>query len=626
MNAIFQITLAYLLTTILFIVYYFFGLTLLRRFAKTLSKKLTNLELIFISFFFGLFFQIWISFITALLIKNITLAHIISILIALISIFLNKKSLIKINLFEEIKKHKAAFIVFLIVILILLNTVFFRFGDGKMYNGPLNYGDWALHISLINNFAKGNNIPPMYTFYSGTRMGYPFLSFYGNAILVNLGLDIYHAFNTYQVILTFSLLTFIYLLGNRLFGKKASAILFSILLFFGAGLGWIYVFNGESLLTSIAEEDFFVLHDQNILPISLSIYAYSQRTGLLGWIFIFTVFILLFEEIFKLQNWKKIKDYPLIILLLGGLFFFHSYSFLIIMLFLFTIWVQKPAKSLFLLLLSSAILSLPQIFWTRSQTIKKSFFKLIHGLFVSITEPLAFIWMWLKNFGAMLLFAIFGLKKYKHLWLPFVVFFVFGNTIVLQPWEWDNQKLFTTCYFILAIFGVAGIQRLWEGKRRLELYIRRGVILFVIFLILAPSIMALYHYHKQKFNFSNKEDQALGEFIGELIPQDSIILTGTQHNHPVFLYTGRKVFEGYRGWIWTHGLDLGDKDKELKAMFESKNKKEACRLFNEHNIDYVFISKWERRQRSYNLNEPFFKNNFKIVYNENNNYLFKIEC
>ena len=111
----------------------------------------------------------------------------------------------------------------------------------------------------------------------------------------------------------------------------------------------------------------------------------------------------------------------------------------------------------------------------------------------------------------------------------------------------------------------------------------------------------------------------------ELVPENSVILTATQHNHPVFLYSSRPIFEGFRGWIWTHGLDLS-RDRETKAMFESKDKKEACILFKKNNIAYVYISDWERGEDWYKVNESFFKENFKIVYNESYGFLFEIDC
>ncbi len=624
----FQSILAYALIIILFIFYYFFGLAIVKRFAKKLSKKLINLELISISLFIGLFFQVWISFIIALIIKNIIIAHILSILAATLFIFYNRRHLGKVKILNDIDKHKIAFMLFLVITIILLFTVFFRFEGGKIYTAPPNYGDWALHITLINSFANGNNIPPMYTFYSGTRLGYSFLNFYANALLVNLGLDIFYAFNTFQVILTFSLLLFTYLLGIRLFGKKTYALLFSILLFFGGGLGWIYIFeSNESFLSTISNNDYYVMHSENILPINLSIHSYSMRTGLLGWIYLIIIFILIFNEVFKLKKWKALKEYAIVISLLGGLFLFHSYSFLIITIFLFFIWIQRPIKSFFLLLLGSGILALPQLLWTRSQTMKQGFFRFIHGLFVSITQPTAFLWLWLKNFGGMLLFVIFGFKKYKHLWLPFLGFFVIGNTILLQPWDFDNNKLLISCYFILAIFGVMGIKYLWELKKKTKLgFLIRSMTVLVIIIVLLPSFLGTYHYYKQKALFSSREDQALGELIGDITPIDSVILTGTQHNHPVFLYSGRKVFEGYRGWIWTHGLDMDARDKETKAMFESNDKNEACKLFKKNNVDYIFISDWERREDLYNVNEGFFVDNFKILYNKDNNLLFKIKC
>jgi hypothetical protein len=628
MNSIFQNIIGFALTIILFIFYYFFGLAMIKRFARDLSKKLTNLEIFFISFFVGLFFQVWISFIIALLLKNIIMAQVISIFIALIFTFYHKKYL-KIRIFTEIKQHRIAAIIFFLITIIFLFCVFFRFDGDTIYNARPNHGDWALHIGLINSFAKGNNIPPMYPIFPSARLGYSFLNFYANALLVNLGLDIFYAFNVFQFFLTFSLLFFIYFLGNRLFRKRTYSLLFTLISFLGGGLGLIYIFKNKlPFLSAIRSEDYYISHTLNILPINLSVNSLSQRTGLFGWICIFIVFILLFDEIFKLKKWKRIQEYPLIIILLGGLFFFHSYSFLIIMLFLFFIWVQKPAKSLTYLLISSGVLALPQLLWIKGQTTRRGFLDLMDGIVVSIRKPLSFLWMWLVNFGAILLLPLFGFRKrFRHLLLPLFGFFVIGNAIRFQPWDFDNHKLIIVCYLILSIFSVAGIKWLWELKVRNSLkLIIRSLTVLVIILILLPSFQGVYLYYKDPSLLATRKEEALGEAIGDITPVNSVILTGTQHNHPVFLFSGRKIFEGFRGWIQTHGLNIRAQDEELKAMFEVSDKEKACGLFRKNKIDYVFVSRWERRENWYEVNEDFFRNNFKIIFERSNSTLFKVEC
>ena len=229
----------------------------------------------------------------------------------------------------------------------------------------------------------------------------------------------------------------------------------------------------------------------------------------------------------------------------------------------------------------------------------------------------------------MLFFAVMGFrKKNRHLLLPLLVFFIIGNVVLLQPWDFDNHKWMMGCYFILTIFGVVGIGRLWESRQEniLRIVLKRALIVLLILIILFPSFLGLYHYWSHKQRFSSWNDIKIGESIMDIVPQNEVILTSTGYNHPVFLHSARPVFEGYRGWIWTHGLDMDARDKETKAMFESNDKNEACRLFKKNNIRYVFISDWERKENLYRVNESFFVNNFEIVYNENNNLLFKIEC
>jgi hypothetical protein len=618
---------SYFLIVLLFIYYFLYGFVVMRTLGKKISANLTNIELLTISFFVGIFFHIWISFIIAIISKNIIVGHIISTLIGLIYIVYNKKLLRKIKL-TRFKRHTVAIMVILVLTFILFFSVFFRFDNSSIYAGPPNYGDFSLHTSLILNFAQGNNIPPMYTIYSGAKLGYPFFVFYFNALFVNLGMDVFYSYNLVQFVLTFSLMFFLYLLGLRITHKRSFSLLFCNLVYFGSGIGLIYFFESKlPFLETISNDSYAIIIGKNILPLNLAITSYSQRTGLFGWIYIFSIFLMCFNEIFNLKEWKKPKEYLIIILLLGGMFFFHSYSFLVIMLFLGFIWIWKRSKTLFIILLGSGFLALPQIIWTHNQTMQKGFIKFIDGVFVSFRKPFAFLWLWIQNFGGMLVFFTVGItkgKKYLHLLLPMIVFFILGNLIQLQPWNFDNHKMIMIVYVIMCIFGIIGLQILWEIASGWKGILMKISIIVIVFLILLPSIFGTYHHYSNKYHFANRKDQIMGEDLQKIIPPNSVILTGTQHNHPVFMFSARPIFEGYGGWTWSHGL--GGRGQETRAMFESTNKTEACRLFNKHKIKYVYISDWERNEDWYKLNESFFVDNFNIIYKKGSNFLFKIDC
>jgi len=56
------------------------------------------------------------------------------------------------------------------------------------------------------------------------------------------------------------------------------------------------------------------------------------------------------------------------------------------------------------------------------------------------------------------------------------------------------------------------------------------------------------------------------EIIKQQTPPRATILHAPVHNTPVFL-TGRRSLMGYPGHIWTHGLDYGPRETEIKRIY-----------------------------------------------------------
>ena len=57
----------------------------------------------------------------------------------------------------------------------------------------------------------------------------------------------------------------------------------------------------------------------------------------------------------------------------------------------------------------------------------------------------------------------------------------------------------------------------------------------------------------------------------------------------------------YRGWLWTHGYDYHDVEKDITKMFE--NPTQSQDLFEKHEVDYVVIGPNEKRVWHANENE-----------------------
>ena len=95
------------------------------------------------------------------------------------------------------------------------------------------------------------------------------------------------------------------------------------------------------------------------------------------------------------------------------------------------------------------------------------------------------------------------------------------------------------------------------------------------------------------------EEVSLADSVRARIPPRAVLAVGLRHNHPVTLLTGRRVLLGFPGWMWSQGLDYGDRERALSAMFALSP--EAPRLFRRYGVDYVVIGPDERERSTVNL-------------------------
>ena len=111
--------------------------------------------------------------------------------------------------------------------------------------------------------------------------------------------------------------------------------------------------------------------------------------------------------------------------------------------------------------------------------------------------------------------------------------------------------------------------------------------------------------------FSAEEVKA-AEFIEENLPEKAVILTGDHHNNPVAALTGRYIICGTGSYLYYHGIDYSAQRNAMASMLS--NPAENMSLFEEYNVDYIFISHAERW--NYNADEAWFEENCSVVYSE----------
>ena len=124
-------------------------------------------------------------------------------------------------------------------------------------------------------------------------------------------------------------------------------------------------------------------------------------------------------------------------------------------------------------------------------------------------------------------------------------------------------------------------------------------------------------------------EQRFGEAITPVTQPHSRILTLPDFTHPVY-WSGRRVWLGYIGWLWSHGLDTDERRKALFEIYGGLPQSEA--LLRKYEIDYVVVTPRERSGISQHpdnrdkipFNEDFFRQHYPVAAQEGEYVLYKI--
>ncbi|MEK6857706.1 MAG: hypothetical protein AABX39_03920, partial [Nanoarchaeota archaeon] len=222
-----------------------------------------------------------------------------------------------------------------------------------------------------------------------------------------------------------------------------------------------------------------------------------------------------------------------------------------------------------------------------------------------------FIYFWILNWGFFLPIAFWSIwknKLYKNfIILGSIIIFVLCNLFILQPYDWDNSKLFTWVYLIFSIPVTLFLVDLWKKNLLWKI-----VAIFLFISITASGgldLIRLTHAEELSAQFLSAEEIELAEKFRNISKPTDIILTSDKHNHWVSTLTGRQILMGYSGWLWSYGIKYEDRRKEIVSMFSGSE--ESKHLLQKYDVSYAVIGPSERSD--FSANETFFEENYKRV-------------
>jgi len=529
-----------------------------------------------------------------------------------------------------------------------------------------NYGDLPFHLSVITRFAFGQNFPPEDPTFSGVRFTYPFLTDFISAMFVRSGANLRQSLFIENWIIGVAMVGVLHRFALRLLHNRTAAILTPLLIILNGGLGWTMLFS------DINHSDggvFQILrnmqHSYTIIPdlaqgwrwgSSITTLLIPQRGFLLGIPLAVIVFTQWWQSMSDAETpgqsdaekksarkpAKKTAEANLRIsaspvlsvsprmlaagVIAGMLPLIHAHSFIATMgvagvLALINI---KKWRDWLAFIVVASVIAIPQMLWST------------HGSAVSTKQFIGWelgwghanenvFWFWFKNTGFFIPLLVAALlwktdrylvsRKLLLFYLPFTLCFIVPNMVKLAPWIWDNIKILYYWWIASAPIVALLLAKLWDGGHGNRIL---AAVLFIMLTLSASLDVVPLLMKKGEYQEFDPEGIAFAEMIKQETPAKAMILHAPVHNTPVFL-SGRRSLMGYPGHIWTHGIDSGLREADIKKIYNGGF--DARALLAQYHVDYVVVDPQERSVMP--VNDAFFKQ-FHEVATVGEYHLYKV--
>jgi hypothetical protein len=606
-----------------------------------IPMKWYKLELFSVAYLLGTLVLTWSIFVHALLFGYSVGVPLSLIVTSLVSYIVAKKYRAdKAHTFTQtltptIKLHVTFHLVFWCILLwFLFTTRLFQIKPDGWYSGGTTWADLALHSTLINSFASQTTVDLTSPVYSTQKTTYPFLFDFNTAQLLRTGMTLQDSLVFTSMLASLSFLILCFFLMYRAKKSVFVAQLTSVLFLFNSNSGTYYFFreqakSGLSILEFLkALPENYVHYPEHELHWAQYItdYLLPQRGILMGLGIFFLVCYFLQQALTE----KKKQQRFLICtsaLVIGLMPFFHVHTFFVLVGII--TWyagasILSKQTTVSEWVLPASILTLfaaPQLYWQFSQTFDAHFTHFTSGWYAQDESLILF---WIRNLGLEFFLAIIGIcylyfdKKassfFKLLVAPLSILFIICNFVIFQPNDWDNTKFMIYCHFAFTVATVLILNKLRSLHKSFVI-----VILVFIFTLTAGGALAVLKEFQTNWRSVTTSEVEMATLVRESVPWNAVFLTSDTHNHPIPMLTGRPIVMGYRGWLWTYGIDYKTVESDVYEMYQGSSYSQE--LLHKYNVSYVYIG--ERERKEFGANDYFFRQ-YPAIYQSENTVIYKI--
>lgn len=289
----------------------------------------------------------------------------------------------------------------------------------------------------------------------------------------------------------------------------------------------------------------------------------------------------------------------------------HAHSFVVVMVVGGCIaLLQRRWRDWITFAVVASVIALPQMWWSTHNSAVDSgkFFEWRFGWDHGQENV---FWFWFKNTGLFIPLTVAAVlwrrggkplipRKLLIFFLPFTLCFAVPNVLKMAPWIWDNIKVLFYWWLASAPLVALLLARLW----RQGVWSRVMAVSLLLCVSLAGALdVAAIVLRSNQYGIFTAPGIQFAEMIKGQVPPRAVVIHAPVHNHPVFL-TGRRSLMGYPGHVWTHGLEFGARESEIKTVYAGAP--DAAAILRKYGVDYAVVSPLE--ERTMNVNVPFFFN------------------
>ncbi|MCB0330910.1 MAG: hypothetical protein KDD70_14665 [Bdellovibrionales bacterium] len=408
------------------------------------------------------------------------------------------------------------------------------------------YGDFPFHFGMISSFALADAFPPEQFFYAGQPLSYPFF--------INLwSASLWFWSPSYYFLSVIFLVQWVLLWEVFYQAVDGDSNTF---------IPWLLLLAGGTF-SSLGENSGTMIGSGLSFTSFLTTIWVPQRSGVFGAAVASVILQLFFHWH---QSREERRPYLLIAGFLLGLSpLVHTHICFIVGVFIFLnllVYVVydgaafKDRLKQTSLFVGYALLSLHALPFLLG---KQSIMKLGgHGFFPDaiVSGDLFYSLVFQSIWPLLIAIALIWIGSQAHRQMIILLLLVaFAWTVRVSVWEWDQIKFFVGLYIILLSILATSYRQM------------RGYVLLLPPLLCIPSAYEVGKIVEEAPRSEIFSAQRVSDALKmrEQLPKDAILLAAPDHNGAAIL-TGRTLYVGYDGWLWSHGINYQERKKRIAHL------------------------------------------------------------